>query len=65
MMKNRKEISDFTYFKTRMQLAMEMGISVRTLYRYIKDLDFTLERHLLSPISQEKIKEAIGVLKNQ
>lgn len=49
-------------FKTRQQLADQLGISRRTLHRLIKQLELDIpQRKLLSPADQQKILLALGV----
>lgn len=47
-------------FKTRKEIAVELGISERTLYRMIKEADLDIqERRLISYGDYQKLKEIL------
>ncbi|MCB0527723.1 MAG: hypothetical protein KDC61_00200 [Saprospiraceae bacterium] len=48
-------------FKTKEQLAGELGISPKTLYRRLRKLELDFGRTLLSPKAQQEIMDALGV----
>lgn len=46
--------------KTRKELAKELGIHTRTLYRWLKKNNIELSSGLITPIQQELIYEKLG-----
>ena len=46
--------------KTKFQIAQELGISLRTLQRWIKKSDLEVPRGLVSPQKQIEILEKFG-----
>ena len=46
--------------KTKHQIAQELGISLRTLQRWIKKTDLEVPRGLVCPQKQLEIKEKFG-----
>ncbi len=46
--------------KTKHQIAQELGISLRTLQRWIKKSDIEVPRGLISPLKQTEIFEKFG-----
>ena len=47
-------------FKTRKEIAEELGISTRTLRRWLKQKGIELPRTLLGPKEQKIIYDAVG-----
>jgi len=47
-------------FKSKTELATELGISLSTLQRKIKNYNLNVPRGLISPIAQEFIKERLN-----
>lgn len=56
MKKNALNVS----FKTRKEIAEELGISTRTLRRWLKQKEIHLPRTLLGPKEQKIIYDAVG-----
>lgn len=50
--------------KTKYQIAAELGISLRTLQRWIKKSDLQVPRGLICPGKQEEILHAFGYPSN-
>jgi transposase-like protein len=48
-----------TQLKTRQQVADEIGVSRKTLYRWLKKWNVKLSSGLLCPVTQKIIKEKI------
>jgi len=46
--------------KTKSQIAQELGISLRTLQRWIKKTDLEVPRGLVSPEKQKELIEKLG-----
>ncbi|MEM9544834.1 MAG: helix-turn-helix domain-containing protein [Bacteroidota bacterium] len=46
--------------KTKYQIAQELGVSLRTLQRWIKKSDIEVPRGLVSPQKQNEIFEKLG-----
>jgi DNA invertase Pin-like site-specific DNA recombinase len=46
--------------KTRKEVAIEYGIEVRTLYRWLKKEDIILSKGLIKPINLKKIYKTFG-----
>ncbi|MCC6459906.1 MAG: hypothetical protein IT260_05530 [Saprospiraceae bacterium] len=46
--------------KNKKQIAAEMGISLRTLQRRLKDVDMDVPRGLICPKTQRSILERLG-----
>lgn len=46
--------------KTKSQIAMDLGISLRTLQRWIKKSELNVPRGLVCPNKQKEIQEAFG-----
>lgn len=46
--------------KTRQEIALEYGISRRTLHRWLKQENITLSSRLVTPKEQEMIYERFG-----
>jgi len=51
--------------KTKYQIAQELGISLRTLQRWIKKSDLDVPRGLVCPQKQIEIMEKFGYLKKK
>jgi transcriptional regulator with XRE-family HTH domain len=47
--------------KSRKQVADEIGVSPRTLNRWLKNLNFKLSSGLICPKNQKLIKDLLGV----
>ncbi|REG81503.1 hypothetical protein [Algoriphagus antarcticus] len=47
--------------KTRQQVADEYGVSAKTLSRWIKSRNLSIENGLLTPVNQKIIYEALGL----
>jgi transcriptional regulator with XRE-family HTH domain len=47
--------------KSRKQMADEIGVSPRTLNRWLKNLNFKLSSGLICPKNQKLIKDLLGV----
>lgn len=47
-------------FKTRQEMAHEMGISYPTFYRKCKSLGIRLGKGLLCPLQQQEIRQSFG-----
>ncbi len=52
-------MSDSNRFKTRTELAEELGISRRTLYSLLKEAGVDIPKGLLSPKTQQLIIEVL------
>jgi hypothetical protein len=46
--------------KTRNELSLELGISLSSLYRRLKDLNIVLPRALITPEQQAEIYRCLG-----
>ncbi len=46
--------------KTKHQIAQDLGISLRTLQRWIKKSDLEVPRGLVCPQKQKEIKDTLG-----
>jgi len=46
--------------KTKHQIAQDLGISLRTLQRWIKKSDLQVPRGLVCPNKQKEIKDTLG-----
>lgn len=51
--------------KTKQQIAQELGISLRTLQRWIKKSDINVPRGLVSPEKQQELLNNFGYSINQ
>ncbi|BDD03740.1 helix-turn-helix domain-containing protein [Aureibacter tunicatorum] len=49
-------------FKTRKEIAHEIGVSPKTLYRYLKKLELNFPQGRLNPKQVIQIYEALGVV---
>lgn len=58
--KARKHITEIQEPKTKAQIAEQMGISLRTLQRWIKKHSLDIPRGLVSPKKQEELYKACG-----
>jgi len=50
---------------TRKQLAINMGISRSTFYRWLNEKDIELPKGLITPEEQEQLMEAFGFTSEQ
>ncbi|MEM9822919.1 MAG: helix-turn-helix domain-containing protein [Bacteroidota bacterium] len=51
--------------KTKSQIAQDLGISLRTLQRWIKKSNLDVPRGLVCPTKQKEIKDALGFTSQQ
>lgn len=50
-------------FKTRSQIAEELGISRKTLYNWLKKAEIKLEKGMISPQVQIELYKKFGMLR--
>ena len=51
--------------KTKYEIAQDLGISLRTLQRWIKKSGLIVPRGLICPKKQQEIRETFGYMKQQ